>query len=285
MATIEQVPRTHKQRVRTTGLVAGATALGLGAALLSAVGMTSAQGMAGVAATPIATVADTSVTAAQAKTNFGTAAGLNVSNSPQTRSYLRFRVPTVATGTTATLRIYANTSSSAGVAVSTVTPSSWTEYGMTYSSSPLPGALVTTTGVVSAGAWLQADVTSAVKAAGTVDFVLASAGTTGASFAARESGTAPQLVLQTGTATPSSTPSASPTASPSASATVPPATGVVRAAFYYPWFPEAWNQHSITPYTNYSPSRGLYNSSDPALITSHIDDMLYGGLNAGIASW
>src|SRR5437870_9320214 len=30
----------------------------------------------------------------------------------------------------------------------------------------------------------------------------------------------------------------------------------IRAAFYYPWFPEAWNQRGITPYSNFTPSLG-----------------------------
>ncbi|RPJ26412.1 MAG: hypothetical protein EHM33_11625, partial [Chloroflexi bacterium] len=32
----------------------------------------------------------------------------------------------------------------------------------------------------------------------------------------------------------------------------------IRAAFYYPWFPEAWDQRAINPYTNYTPSLGFY---------------------------
>ena len=35
----------------------------------------------------------------------------------------------------------------------------------------------------------------------------------------------------------------------------------IRAAFYYPWFPEAWNQQGYNPFTNYTPSLGYYDSS------------------------
>src|SRR3954447_16377787 len=28
----------------------------------------------------------------------------------------------------------------------------------------------------------------------------------------------------------------------------------IRAAFYYPWFPQGWTQQGIFPYTNYHPS-------------------------------
>ena len=54
----------------------------------------------------------------------------------------------------------------------------------------------------------------------------------------------------------------------------------IRAAFYYPWFPETWGHG-----TNYAPTLGRYNSSDPAVIRAHIDAMQYGKIAAGIASW
>jgi len=39
------------------------------------------------------------------------------------------------------------------------------------------------------------------------------------------------------------------TATPDAAGDIQPALPL-RAAFYYPWFPEAWNQQQISPYTN-----------------------------------
>lgn len=59
----------------------------------------------------------------------------------------------------------------------------------------------------------------------------------------------------------------------------------VRAAFYYPWFPEAWDQDKIFPYTNFHPFAGYYRSDDPAAIAYHIAAMRYAGISAGIASW
>ena len=59
----------------------------------------------------------------------------------------------------------------------------------------------------------------------------------------------------------------------------------LRAAFYYPWFPESWTQQGIYPYTNYSPSLGYYDSSDTAVIAKHIAAMQYGHIDAGILSW
>ncbi len=59
----------------------------------------------------------------------------------------------------------------------------------------------------------------------------------------------------------------------------------IRAAFYYPWFPEAWNQGGRSPYTNYRPSLGYYDSGNPAVIRRHISAMQYGRIEAGISSW
>jgi hypothetical protein len=58
----------------------------------------------------------------------------------------------------------------------------------------------------------------------------------------------------------------------------------IRAAFYYPWFPEAWVQQGQSPFTNYSPARGLYRT-DVATVRAQIADMEYGGITIGIASW
>jgi hypothetical protein len=35
----------------------------------------------------------------------------------------------------------------------------------------------------------------------------------------------------------------------------------IRAAFYYPWFPEAWNQQGFNRFTDYTPSLGFYDAS------------------------
>ncbi|MDQ3871061.1 MAG: hypothetical protein M3301_05530, partial [Chloroflexota bacterium] len=59
----------------------------------------------------------------------------------------------------------------------------------------------------------------------------------------------------------------------------------LRAAFYYPWFPEAWDQNGIRPYTWYTPALGWNDSADPATIRAHLAAMEYGNIRAGIASW
>lgn len=59
----------------------------------------------------------------------------------------------------------------------------------------------------------------------------------------------------------------------------------IRAAFYYPWFPEAWDQSNIYPYTNYTPQLGYYSTYDQTLLKRHIAMMQYAHVDAGIASW
>jgi hypothetical protein len=75
------------------------------------------------------------------------------------------------------------------------------------------------------------------------------------------------------------------TLSESVSAADPQPSFPIRAAFAYPWFPEAWTQLGIYPYTNYTPSLGYYNSSNAGVIASQIGAMQYAGMDAGIASW
>src|SRR5215211_2145756 len=54
----------------------------------------------------------------------------------------------------------------------------------------------------------------------------------------------------------------------------------VRAAFYYPWFPESerWA-------TRYEPSLGKYDSSNPQVLTTHVAQARYAGLDAFISSY
>jgi hypothetical protein len=59
----------------------------------------------------------------------------------------------------------------------------------------------------------------------------------------------------------------------------------VRAAFYYPWFPEAWSQRGVDPFTKYSPSLGLYDSGSGAVIRKHLRAMEYARIEVAISSW
>jgi hypothetical protein len=59
----------------------------------------------------------------------------------------------------------------------------------------------------------------------------------------------------------------------------------VRAAFYYPWFPEAWTQSGLFPFTHYTPTLGYYDLRQQPVIEAHLRAMQYAKIQAGIASW
>jgi Glycosyl hydrolase family 99 len=54
----------------------------------------------------------------------------------------------------------------------------------------------------------------------------------------------------------------------------------VRAAFYYPWFPETEDWA-----TRYTPSLGKYDSSNTRVLATHVAQARYAGLNAFISSY
>ena len=70
----------------------------------------------------------------------------------------------------------------------------------------------------------------------------------------------------------------------SPSAELPSLSLPIRAAFYYPWFPEAWSQQGMQQFTHFHPSLGYY-ATDPATVREHMRAMQYANIRAGIASW
>jgi hypothetical protein len=59
----------------------------------------------------------------------------------------------------------------------------------------------------------------------------------------------------------------------------------IRGAFYYPWYPNSWDQNGLNPFTHYNPSLGYYTEDNPVVIQQHIAAMQYGKIQLGIASW
>ncbi len=62
-------------------------------------------------------------------------------------------------------------------------------------------------------------------------------------------------------------------------------TAPIRAAFFYPWFPHAWEQGGVDPFTNFTPSLGRYSSSQESTIRTQLDLAVDANLDAFIASW
>jgi Glycosyl hydrolase family 99 len=59
----------------------------------------------------------------------------------------------------------------------------------------------------------------------------------------------------------------------------------LRAAFYYPWFPQAWKQSGMDPYTHYQPNLGYYDGASSSVLAKQLSAMRYAGIEVGIASW
>jgi hypothetical protein len=106
--------------------------------------------------------------------------------------------------------------------------------------------------------------------------------------------TAAQIPTPVPTAPQTSRPTSRPTSPPTSAATLPASTPTtlpptsanpIRATFYYPWFPEAWDQSGINPFTHYHPSGGFYNGASSSVVAGQIKAMQYGKISVGIASW
>jgi hypothetical protein len=65
----------------------------------------------------------------------------------------------------------------------------------------------------------------------------------------------------------------------------PNAAFPIRATFYYPWSPGAWDQLGTDPYTRFHPSAGRYDSADPTVIAAHLADMEWAHIDAALSSW
>ena len=143
-------------------------------------------------------IADSYVDASNATANYGTLTQLRFDGSPVVQTYIMFDLSGVsATVVKATLRIYANTASTAGYTVGG-TATTWTETGLTAGNAPAIGASVGGSGAIAAGTWTTVDVTVLVVS-GKLGIALSGINSTAVRLSSRESGaTAPQLVLDFG---------------------------------------------------------------------------------------
>lgn len=222
-----------------------------------------------------AAIADATVVQGSPSSNYGSQTTLTSDGSPLKWAYLRFDVSGLAGPVqSARLRLYVKNGTGNGPRVYT-TATSWSESSITWNNKPAAsGSAIANVGSVSSGTYVEYDVTAAVAGNGAVSFVLQPDSNDGFYASSREaSSNRPQLVVVSDTA------SGADAGTPIGQPALP-----IRAAFYYPWFPETWGNLS-DPFTNYHPSLGYYDSSDASTIASHIDAMLYGNIEAGIASW
>jgi len=177
--------------------------------------------------------ADSYVDASQPSSNYGTSTLLRTKSSAAVTSYLRFNVTGVSgTVTSATLRIYTNSSSNIKYDVRGVINNTWGETTITASNAPSFGSIVgSSIQPFSAGVWTSVDVTSLVTGNGLVSFAMTSTNTTNVSYSSRTGANPPQLVIQVNagggaqavvlasTSIPTSTPTFANTVTPTSTAT------------------------------------------------------------------
>jgi chitodextrinase len=178
---------------------------------------------AAVSGSAFAPVADSYVSAAKPRANYGQATRLKAEQSPVLRSYFRFDVHDLpSTVTRATLRLYSTAKSSIGYDIRGVADNTWQESAITYANAPAPSSSsVGASGPYAVG-WTSVDVTSLVRGNGLVTVALTTASMTALSVASRESGqTTPILDVETATA---------PAPAPDATAPTAPTSFKVTAA-------------------------------------------------------
>jgi hypothetical protein len=170
-------------------------------------------------------VADAYVNASSPTTSYGLLTALRVDASPEINSYLRFNVQGLSGSvTSATLRVYANSASSQGYQVRSVSDNPWGETTIDYNNAPPAGSLLGSSGAFNAGNWITVDVTSYITGNGDINLALTPLSNTAISLASRQSGAnAPQLIIETqGGSTPTPTLSPTVTFTPSPTATPTP---------------------------------------------------------------
>jgi hypothetical protein len=144
-------------------------------------------------------VADSYVDESAPTTIRGTSSLLRVDGSPLRYAYLRFDVEGLpGTVTQATLRVYANSSSSVGYDVHQVSDNTWDEATLNFTNAPTFGPVEASSGSFSAGLWTEVDVTLLISGDGTYSLALTTPHTTAISFGSRESVNPPELIISVG---------------------------------------------------------------------------------------
>ncbi len=142
-------------------------------------------------------VADAVVLSNRSTANYGTIGSLGTDDVPVMLSYLQFDVQGVSgTVNSATLRVYLNSGSFA-FDIAEVTDNSWVESSITYSNAPAVGSVINNSGAVSAGSYIEIDVTPYITGNGTVSLAVLADEIGRNIFNSREGANPPELVIVT----------------------------------------------------------------------------------------
>jgi len=161
-----------------------------------------------------APIDDAHIYSANPSNNYGSAATLQVDNSPIKHFLLKFDVTGVngQTITNAKIRLYNVDAAGAGGNFYHVSDDTWQEETITWNNAPTADTnLLATLGAVSVNTWYEVDVTSLITGDGTYSLRISDS-VGGADYSSKEGANPPQLVITLGaTPTPTATPTASPT--------------------------------------------------------------------------
>jgi hypothetical protein len=271
-------------------------------ALATAVAVAAMASPASGATLTFSPLADAHVRADAPARAFGAATALRVDGAPRSVALLRFRVrlPAGTLVTRARLVLAATRADRSRVTVRRVRAGRWRERSVTYARAPGLGPRVSSSRPSGrARRSVSLEVGPQVARAGTVDLAVTRASSRAVGYRSREARSGrPRLVVTTSPARPDPAGSGSTGGgngpAPAPPGTLPPAPGPlapgpvafpVRAAFYYPWFAEAWRQNGIEPFTSYHPSLGFYASADDAVRDAHLRALRHARIDAGIYSW
>jgi hypothetical protein len=142
-------------------------------------------------------VADTYVTAARARANFGRSRTLRVDASPEMTAFVRFRLKrTTALAASVTLLLRPGSPGRARYAVRRVEDSEWRERRLTYATAPHPSLRFASSRPVRRGAWSAVDVTSLIALDDEEVTLAITTHGQEISFGSRESRSAPRLVVR-----------------------------------------------------------------------------------------
>jgi hypothetical protein len=144
-------------------------------------------------------VADTYVSAAQPRRNFGRTTALRADGSPAQTVYLKFRIKQV-TGDLddVTLLLHAQGGARTSYQVRRVRENDWRERRLTYENAPRLSLRYASSKPVRRGAWNAVDVTAFIaNEDDDVSLAITTKNARGAVFASRESKRGPRLVLRT----------------------------------------------------------------------------------------
>ena len=193
--TVEVTSTTEGSHVNTTGVISSAEALDSATASDTLTVTPSGGGGGTVTLQP---TDDARVYFASPNNNYGSLDHIRVRDSGANshESYLQFAVTGVSgTVTSAKLRLFVTNGSPDGGDVYVV-DNSWDESTITANNAPgISGSVIVSAGTVTAGAYIELDVTSAITGNGTISFGMQSGSSNSALYSSKEGANAPELVI------------------------------------------------------------------------------------------